>query len=420
MKLVNRERVDGTDITIGQRTYVSNGKENVCKTYSAEYRDSNGKQCIEPLGTSNKSMARRTAIELQQRLEKGIEQTKPSKIMVEEIIQQYSEIVKAKGAAPKTVAKCKADLEKLQDFCTSKKITLARQFSENDLYLYRQYLVDNKYAEKTIQGAIILAKQLFKWAWRQGILQHYRLEAASFPKAKAAPQPCFTTAQVDALIAKATGNEKIAFALMGYAGLRIGEVEQLCKQDIIIKKKQYTMIHVCRGGSNGTTKDREDRFVPIHPKIAELLAHKKIGDGILLQDIKARELLKRLKTLCSACKFTNPNQYKLHSFRHHFASMCANHGVAYRKALAWLGHSNSEMLDLYYHLHDDDSQKTMMELAKSETSELADDDFEDSLRTVDEYKIGRNPQPIELQELTDVILANKEKTERVGFEPTVE
>ena len=122
MKLVNRERVDGTDITIGQRTYVSNGKENVCKTYSAEYRDSNGKQCIEPLGTSNKSMARRAAIELQQRLEKGIEQVKPSKVMVEEIIQQYTEIVKAKGAAPKTVAKYKADLEKLQDFCTSKKI----------------------------------------------------------------------------------------------------------------------------------------------------------------------------------------------------------------------------------------------------------------------------------------------------------
>jgi hypothetical protein len=87
MKLVNRERVDGTDITIGQRTYVSNGKDKVCKTYSAEYRDSNGKQFIEPLDTTNKLMARRAAIELQQRLEKGIEQTKPSTITVEEINQ---------------------------------------------------------------------------------------------------------------------------------------------------------------------------------------------------------------------------------------------------------------------------------------------------------------------------------------------
>jgi integrase len=258
---------------------------------------------------------------------------------------------------------------------------------------------------------------LFKWAWRQGILQQYRLEAASFPKAKASPQPCFTTEQVDALIARASGNEKLAFALMGYAGLRIGEVEQLRKQDIVIKNKQFTMIHICRGGSNGTTKDREDRFVPIHPKIAELLSRKKIGDGILLQDIRARELLKHLKILCAECKFNNPTQYKLHSFRHHFASLCANHGVAHRKALAWLGHSNSEMLDLYYHLHDDDSQKTMMELAKSGVSDLAENHFEDSLRTVGESKISNNPQVPELEELVDVILADKEKTERAGFEP---
>ena len=420
MKLFNRERVDGTDIAIGQRTYIANGKEKVCKTYSAEYRDSNGKQFIEPLGTTNKLMARRAAIELQQRLEKGIEQTKPSNKSVEEVIQKYSEIVKAKGAAPKTIAKYKTDLEKLQGYCTSKKIQFARQFSENDLYLYRQYLVDKKYADKTVQGAIILAKQVFKWAWRQGILQQYRLEAASFPKAKASPQPCFTTKQVDALIDRASGNEKLAFALMGYAGLRIGEVEQLRKEDIVVKDKQFTMIHVCRGGSNGTTKDREDRFVPIHPRIADLLFRKKVREAVLLPDIKARELLMRLKNLCAECKFNNPTQYKLHSFRHHFASICANHGVAYRKALAWLGHSNSEMLDLYYHLHDDDSQKTMMDLAKSHVSDLAENYFEDSLRTVGESKIVEDTQVIEIKELMECILADKQKTERVGFEPTVE
>jgi integrase len=76
-------------------------------------------------------------------------------------------------------------------------------------------------------------------------------------------------------------------------------------------------------------------------------------------------LLQRLKKLCDECEFENPRQYKLHSFRHHFASLCANHHLAHRKALAWLGHSSSEMLDLYYHLHDEDSQQAMRELAKS-------------------------------------------------------
>jgi integrase len=270
MKLMDRERVDGTTVTIGKRVYYKNGKKTVSTKYSAEFRDLNGKQCSEGLRTTNKSQARRLAIEIQQQLEKGIEKTKPSNVSVEMLTKNYLEIVRAKGVAPKTVAKYRTDLQKLNDFCSEKKIRLARQFSENDLYLYRQYLVDKGYADKTIQGAIVLAKQVFKWAWRQQILRTYRLEAASFPKAKARPQPCFTTAQVDILINKGQSEEKLAFALMGYAGLRIGEVEQLHTEDIIAQSNQYTMIHVRRGGSNGTTKDRDDRFVPIHPRIARV------------------------------------------------------------------------------------------------------------------------------------------------------
>ena len=365
MKLINRERVDGTAVTIGRRTYRYKGKEKTCRHYTAEYRDSEGRQHIENLETSNKNMARRLAIEIQQRLEEGIEKPKPSRISIEELTQQYLTITQAKGAAPKTVVKYRTDIEKLRTFCKKSRIRLARQFSENDLYLYRQFLVDKGYADKTVQVAIVLAKQLFKWAWRQKLVEQYNLEAASFPKAKARPQPCFTTEQVNALIDIARPEERIAFALMGYAGLRIGEVEQLRWEDIIIKDEQFTMLHIRRGGSNGTTKDRDERFVPIHPKVADLLAgHRKTG-ALLLSKIKSRGLLKRLKILCADCEFENPRQYKLHSFRHHFASICANHGVAYKKTLVWLGHSSSEMLDLYYHLNDDESYRTMMELAKS-------------------------------------------------------
>ena len=419
MKLVNRERVDGTEITIGHRIYPSQDEKKTCRTYSAEYRNSDGKQCYESLKTKNRLQARRLAIELQQRVDKGVEIPKASIISVEDLAKQYLEITKAKGVAPKTIAKYTTDIEKLKEFCSHQKIQLARHFSENDLYLYRQFLVDKGYADKTIQGAIVLAKQVLKWAWRQGILQQYRLEAASFPKAKAGPQPCFTTAQVDSLIEIGKGEDKLAFALMGYAGLRIGEVEQLRRECIITKKKQFTMIHIRRGGSNGTTKDKDDRFVPIHPRIAELLNNKKHVHGILLPSINARRLLKRLKVLCKRCEFENPPQYKLHSFRHHFASMCANHGVAHRKALAWLGHSSSEMLDLYYHLHDEDSQRTMMDLAKSYPSAHNPRAFEDSLRTVGQSKIVKNPQLPELQELIDVILAKNKNTERGGFEPPV-
>jgi hypothetical protein len=166
------------------------------------------------------------------------------------------------------------------------------------------------------------------------------------------------------------------------------------------------------------TKDKDERFVPIHPKIAELLPNKR-GTGVLLPTIKARTLLKRLKVLCTECKFDNPTQYKLHSFRHHFASLCANHHVAYRKALAWLGHSSSDILDLYYHLHDEDSQNAMMELARSQNVENVPPSNKGNLRATDESKTVKNLQPAELQELVDVILADQKKTERARFELAV-
>ena len=416
MKMLNRERVDGTDITIGQRVYYKDGKEQASRKYSAEFRDLDGKQRCQGLGTANKSQARRKAIEIQQRIEKGIENEKPSNIIIDELTKNYLEIAKAKGVAPKTFAKYRTNLDKLRDYCGQKKIRFARQFSENDLYLYRQHLVDKAYADKTVEGAIVLAKQVFKWAWRQGILQNYRLEAATFPKAKAKAQPCFTIDQVDSLIQAGQNEEKLAFALMGYAGLRIGEVEQLRREDIITKNNQFTMIHIRRGGSNGTTKDRDDRFVPIHPRVAEFLKIHKKNNGTLFSNITERKLLARVKQLCADYGFDNPNQYKLHTFRHHFASMCANHGVAHRKALAWLGHSSSDMLDLYYHLHDEDSQQTMLALAKSHVPEGEEILNEGNLRATGEYKIEKTLQVPAVQEL---VASLSNITEKAGFEPAV-
>ena len=245
MKLVNRERVDGTQITLGKRVYYKDVKKITAKSFSAEYTDREGKQQCRSLGTKNIAHARRRAIKIQEQLEKGIESKSPSRISIEELTDKYLGMIKAKGTAPKTQAKYRTDLEKLKDFCYENNIQLARKFSQNDLYLYRQYLIEQRvYAAKTVQGAIVLAKQLFKWAWRQGILLQYDLEAITFPKAKASPQPCFTTGQVESLIEEGDGEEKIAFALMGYAGLRIGEVEQLQKEDIMTKKKQFAMIHI--------------------------------------------------------------------------------------------------------------------------------------------------------------------------------
>ena len=124
------------------------------------------------------------------------------------------------------------------------------------------------------------------------------------------------------------------------------------------------MFHICRGGSTpGKTKNKEHRFIPIHPKVRPLIEALPKNDLCVFPEINARKILKRLKVICKEVQFINPEQYKIHSFRHHFASLCANHQIAYKKALLWMGHSSSEILDLYYHLSDADSQAAMQSLA---------------------------------------------------------
>jgi len=421
MKLADRERVDGTRVTIGRRVYYEAGQQRVSRRYAAEYRDADGRQACENLATTNRSQARRLAIEIQQRLESGEEHKPEPNVLIEHMVEGYRQAVKARGLAPKSEWKYAADLDKLEDYCRQVGITLAKRFSADDLCGYRQWLIGQDYAGKTVQGAVVLAKQAFKWAWRQGLLRDYRLASVSFPGARAKPQPCFTSGQVEQLIEVAKGEEKPAFALMGYAGLRIGEVEQLRWEDFNVGNGRLAMIHVRRGGSGDTTKDKDDRFVPVHPKIAVLLQPVAKKSGTIFTGIVERSLLAKLKVLCGKLKFDQPEQYKLHSFRHHFASLCANNHVAHRKALAWLGHSSSDMLDLYYHLHDEDSQQAMMALASGDENgkfqEAAASPSEGNLRAIGQSTIERTPQALDIQELVECL---NEATERGGFEPPID
>eukprot|EP00752_Nemacystus_decipiens_P013681 g12134.t1 len=367
MKLVDREVVDGTKITIGRRVYYNYSEKKTSKYYAAEYRDDTGKQVCENLKVKTKAQARRKAIEIAQRLEQGQAKIVETKLTVEELIEGYFEMVKARGLAKKSQAKYRTDLDKLEKFCRQQKIKLAYRFNRDLFFKYRTWLVDQEYADKTVYGALILTKQVFKWGYQEGQLREYKLVNAKVAKAHAKPQPCFTTDEVELILANTYGEERIVFATLAYEGLRVGELEQLQWDDVNLANGDLGMMHICRGGSTpGKTKSKRDRFVPIHPRVRPMLEAlpRKRDEPLVFPGVTERKMLKRLKAVCKEIGLANAQSYKLHSFRHHFASMCANHQVAYKKALAWLGHRSSDILDLYYHLNDAESQSAMASLSE--------------------------------------------------------
>ena len=210
---------------------------------------------------------------------------------------------------------------------------------------------------------------MFKWAASAAaqLIPTNPLAGVSLDDPPPTWQPCFTPAQIGNLLEKADARQLPIYAVMAYAGLRFGEVRDLLWQDIHWEG-QCGFIVVQRGGSDGKTKSGRIRRIPIHPKLAQILKSlpqrfdrvftanpsSKYPDGGA--PINERRLLMSLKRLCRRCQFANPNQYKLHTFRHTFASMCARNNISYKYALDWMGHKSSDILDLYYTMFDDTAE----------------------------------------------------------------
>jgi hypothetical protein len=75
MKLHEQEKVDGTGVTIGRRVQTRRERgrtfERVTATFTAVYKDIDGRWRQDSLGTANRREARRLAIDIQQRLDAG-------------------------------------------------------------------------------------------------------------------------------------------------------------------------------------------------------------------------------------------------------------------------------------------------------------------------------------------------------------
>ncbi len=371
MKWSDREQVaDG--IAIGRRVHhrkAAGGVQvRISAHYTAEFTDHTGKRRFVSLGTSIKREARAKAIALQQQLRAGEVPATDPRISITDLIARFDEYCVNKNLAPKSLAKYRADLAKLAEFCAQQRIERATDFREEAFHRFGAWLRSKPhkqgttYAGKSLYTALTITKSLFKFGWRVKLLPTYELAAASLPSSRPRPQPCLTLEQVNALLERAEGTHHVAIAVLCFTGLRVGELIALRWEDVHLDRGDLGMLHIHRGGSADTTKDKDARMVPIHPRIRPLLQDLPRTGPLVLPGLKARTLLSVVKRHCRELGY-DP-RLKVHSMRHFFASMCANQLVSYRMALMWLGHSSSDILSLYYHLSDSESSAAMKLIAE--------------------------------------------------------
>jgi integrase len=275
--------------------------------------------------------------------------------------EAYMEYQINRHHAPRTLQKYDLVFREWRRWARSERVSRLSHFTEARYWAFNRWMVEGGLSDKTRYDRLLILKQAFKWAIRNRLIENNPIQTADLiPRPSITPQPCFGPAQVARLLAAVRGQSKAIFSLMAYAGLRFGEVRELQWDDILWDEDRVGFLWIQRGGWDGKPKWGRHRRIPIHPELALVLrALPRNGDRLFHDSAGAdsrileRKLLMELKDLCERCDLPRPRQYKLHTFRHTFASMCARTNIAYKYALSWLGHRRSDVLDLYYEMFDD-------------------------------------------------------------------
>ncbi len=378
MKFEDRYEVPGTSIAIGRRVQYRKNNEGerikrVSKVYTAEYRESDGKRRFESLGTPNKREAVRRAIQIEKQLHEGVEVARPpTKLLIRTLCERYLADAQNKSLAPTTVAKYRAATDKLLRFCESEQIRLVSQLNPEAFHRFgawmrgAQHKQRTTYASKTIDTDMTIIKAMMRFALKNQLIRENPIHDVRVPKGKAKPQPVFTEAQLTSMIEHCNRlNEsdpswtltRDALILLSEAGFRVGELRDLTWDAVIEDRGTHGVFHIRLGGSNDSTKTRSDRFVPISRQARMVLDSLPRDDRLVLPKLRPRTLLARVKRLCRELGY--PTTLKTHSIRHAFASRCANRQIPYRMALEFMGHKNSDVLDMYYHLNDEEANRAM-------------------------------------------------------------
>jgi integrase len=160
------------------------------------------------------------------------------------------------------------------------------------------------------------------------------------------------------------------FTILSDTGFRVGEVQYLTWEDVDFENN---LLHV-RAKEGWKPKDGDQRSVPMSPRVRVLLerlphptqwvvaapaspTYPK-GDHENLDRRALRALKRILKRLGL--------KGKIHTFRHAFLSHALIRGTPEALVRAWAGHVDWNILKLYTHIANTDSQEAMKRLSNTE------------------------------------------------------
>lgn len=300
-----------------------------------------------------------------------------------------------RGTSEATQKRYRTAFDKFQEFLGSRRITTWNEVDRQLMHEYATHLEKKGYAPQTIRKESVTLVQAHKWLRDEGHLVGAEPLRLAIKKVQGQRAYCYREVEVTAMLELCDSNPKLSWlgnmiVALAWTGLRISELASLRWSDVDLEKQWLSIADESgltprEGRELRSTKNGQARGLPIKGELlARLTKMRRSGDhvfygprgGRLKPDTARRILIREVLEPLEKRFPSQPQEQgfkdgRLHSFRHYFASLCANSGVPEAVVMAWLGHQDSEMVRHYYHLKNEEAHRQMERLTTESGKRLA-------------------------------------------------
>lgn len=327
------------------------------RTWTAEF-SLNGRHTRKSLRTSKKRIALQRATGLAAKLEAGTYAAEVA-TTIREATSAYLAYLKTEGRAPKTITRYQGELNRFGDFAESHGVRKLSRASLGLLDAYRAERITD-HDPSTVYHETVVIKQLLKWSRRRGLIVVNPIAEYELSKPPRKRKSVLTLEQIEAILEQCTARQQRMIATLMMTGMRVSSLQALRREDVDLKSRWMTIRDV---------KKREWIKLPIHPRLEAILRGVPRGGHDLLftaqpsrkypeggRPISSKRLGEYFKAASARAGITG---FTLHDLRHFLKSFTVNSGVPERAVDQWLGHSDSSVRGVYYHLTDAESRRFM-------------------------------------------------------------